>query len=418
MFRRYDSAKTGLTIDNIQDLFATLSFYKAAAAGDPQTLRLLIPDHEIWRFFIDGVRQDNESWIAFERTESGYLQALYKAYQEIFAFKRKLDIDFICHLHRVATEGVKNTNYGDIDKSDTGNFRTTKNDEIHYGLYNHHDYINTTLDGLFEYLERNDNLTRIECSNYHITIDKELVEYCRLCVTKARASNSAPDNDIRHQIQSNNSASKSVLALKNWACMSETLLFCKEVGETTNNRELAACIFKYVSSRSSNLDFRLTSEQKQNTNEILKNRMNELIHEYEESISNARGPFEKLFAIVTFIQSCEQLHPFRDANCRTFCMLLANHLLMRHGFLPCIFDDPNRFDMYSHKELMVECINGMKNTMNLIKHGKVYQLSTESILEKMLLKHYDPDKDLTYFNNTVSVERESRVRECKRRKIS
>ncbi len=427
MFRKLDSAKTGLTVDNIQDLFATLSFYKESAAGDPQTLRLLIPDHEIWRFFIDGNKQDSDSWIGFEERERGYLKALYKAYQEIFNFKRKLDIDFICDLHRIATNGVEETNYADDDISGAGNFRTIKTDAVYFGLCYNDTYKNTSPDGIFEYLERNDNLTKILAKKIDTTIanisDKEFIEYCRTCVAKARALNPSPtENDILEQIKSNNNNSESVASFRKYSYMSLTVLLCKAIGETTNNRELATCLFKIINKFDNEysfcVNFHLVSEQIYNTNETLKNRMNELIQKYDDSISKAKSPFEKLSVIVTFIQSCEQLHPFYDANCRTFCMLLANHLLMRNGYLPCIFDDPNRFDMYSHNELMVECVNGMTNTMNLIRHGKIYQVATEDILENMLLKNSNPDNELTYFNNTVSVERESRVRECKRRKLS
>ena len=52
---------------------------------------------------------------------------------------------------------------------------------------------------------------------------------------------------------------------------------------------------------------------------------------------------DKLFAIALAVQSLERIHPFSDVNCRTFCMVFLNSLLIQNNFLPALIDDPNKF---------------------------------------------------------------------------
>lgn len=91
---------------------------------------------------------------------------------------------------------------------------------------------------------------------------------------------------------------------------------------------------------------------------------------------------EKLQYILTLIQKFERIHPFEDANTRTFSMLLMNELLMTQGFPPSILADPNRSAYYSIPELMQEVINGMQKTLELARDKTlVDEMPTEVILE-------------------------------------
>lgn len=45
----------------------------------------------------------------------------------------------------------------------------------------------------------------------------------------------------------------------------------------------------------------------------------------------------------------------------TFYTLLMNRELIRHGFSPAIFDNPNGFDGLAPDEALSELIRGMKN---------------------------------------------------------
>jgi hypothetical protein len=54
---------------------------------------------------------------------------------------------------------------------------------------------------------------------------------------------------------------------------------------------------------------------------------------------------------IELCQNLEQLHPFPDANARTFSILLLNHLLARDKLPLAMFEDPNRLDGWSKAEL-------------------------------------------------------------------
>ncbi len=83
---------------------------------------------------------------------------------------------------------------------------------------------------------------------------------------------------------------------------------------------------------------------------------------------------DKLFAIALAVQSLERIHPFSDVNCRTFCMVFLNSLLIQNNFLPALIDDPNKFDGYdslSLVHLIKEGIQRTKTLENYIKNKKL-----------------------------------------------
>lgn len=73
-----------------------------------------------------------------------------------------------------------------------------------------------------------------------------------------------------------------------------------------------------------------------------------------------------LSSIVKLIQRLERIHPFYDGNCRTFCMVMLNTLLIQHDFPLTLMDDPNKFDGYSVDELVQLVKEGMDRTRELV----------------------------------------------------
>ncbi|PJD93341.1 MAG: hypothetical protein CK424_02860 [Legionella sp.] len=92
---------------------------------------------------------------------------------------------------------------------------------------------------------------------------------------------------------------------------------------------------------------------------------------------------EKLYIIADTIRRLEQMHPFQDMNCRTFCMVFLNVLLIQNDFLPALIDDPNKFDGYDTHSLV--------------------QVIKEGIERSEILNHYITPKDthrtLSIFSN-------------------
>lgn len=84
----------------------------------------------------------------------------------------------------------------------------------------------------------------------------------------------------------------------------------------------------------------------------------------ELSISDSEN--STLTAIAKAIQRLEHIHPFQDGNCRTFCMVLLNTLLMQYGYSPALISNPNMFDGYEINELVEIIKKGIEKTNSLI----------------------------------------------------
>ena len=59
---------------------------------------------------------------------------------------------------------------------------------------------------------------------------------------------------------------------------------------------------------------------------------------------------QKLWAIVRITQGLNQSHLFTDGNIRITAMVLMNSLLIKEGFPPVIWEDPNVLDGHSLDE--------------------------------------------------------------------
>lgn len=94
---------------------------------------------------------------------------------------------------------------------------------------------------------------------------------------------------------------------------------------------------------------------------------NTIINNYHSSIEMAKDDNAIVSAIVDFIYDLEHLHPFDDVNLRT-CIVLANILLMEHGFPPVVNRDPNYLDGCSKKEFFNFLKEGMLTTLAMIEH--------------------------------------------------
>ncbi|WP_369007998.1 Fic family protein [Legionella sainthelensi] len=88
--------------------------------------------------------------------------------------------------------------------------------------------------------------------------------------------------------------------------------------------------------------------------------MSDFITDYQSEIEKAKDSTDKIKIIAKLVQKLEILHPFTDANCRTFCILLLNKLLLENKLTPVILDNPNRFDGFANQELVQEIMEGQE----------------------------------------------------------
>lgn len=102
------------------------------------------------------------------------------------------------------------------------------------------------------------------------------------------------------------------------------------------------------------------------------------LQEYHTNISTCTNLSQKIESIVSVVQKLEQIHPFSDCNCRTFCMVLLNAVLMQNNILPSLVDNPNTFDGCSISYLTKSVHDGIILTKKLMDYeDKNHQLQPE-----------------------------------------
>lgn len=412
MFTKTDSKAT---LKN--KLNNVLKEYQLVANQDPDTLRLAIHPQEIWRFFVDGYRQAedmdvntyfdlgvlkhpiranyynfsldkiqytkavtsdwgdlikrlhlkeqtaeitvkellqfNQGWFLCERREKGCLKAFYRAFNVIFEQHQTLNLAFILRLHALATAGVENTNYTQKLKDKearVGTIRNNPESKMAFGLAS----ANASKEGLFELVQQDDSY----------------LNYSFFIITDCENS-----------------------------FMQERIQRARSVKQKVNH--LYDCV--------TNDAFQLLYSSTETSRESLTTKATGFIDKYHSAISQSYSPLDKLSSIVVLIQSLEQLHMFYDANCRTLCMLLLNHLLLMNGLPLCIQFNPNRFDMCSHHELVQSVIQGMENTFTLLRTGELFKVKTTDLIQIAKLPNalgasYD------YFDSAVTIEERARRR--------
>ena len=311
----------------------------------------------------------HRGWLHFELIEPGYLLGVMSAQKYMLdlikADKKHITVNFIKQLHKLSVQGVKNTNY-DANESKAGEFRKTQEES-----YRSIALINqvTSLAGFKKLRER--------------ILKGELA--VKICFENKK--------NIHHYAEIKNEDSTEEL-YNEYIAKSNPDWCVRLYGLVPTIPAPKASLFSCftIFPKSAAEDFF--------TKTLLK-----YISKYEEEMSVAKAPLEKLHAIVNFIQLCEQAHLFADANCRTLCMNLLNFLLMTNGFPPAILTDPNRFDCYSVAELMDECIAGMDRALKITKGEKVFNVATFELLEGLsideiryfekAIQHINPEFKLT-----------------------
>jgi len=86
---------------------------------------------------------------------------------------------------------------------------------------------------------------------------------------------------------------------------------------------------------------------------VTREHMGMFLHQYQAQRNKTpkATPAQRQAQAIELCQNLEQLHPFPDANARTFSILLLNHLLARDKLPLTMFEDPNRLDGWSRGEL-------------------------------------------------------------------
>ena len=104
------------------------------------------------------------------------------------------------------------------------------------------------------------------------------------------------------------------------------------------------------------------------------------IDQFNLAIKSAVTKVNKIELIVSFIQSCLRLYPFRDANHRVFGICVLNFLLAREGIGRCFLSDIRQFILVSKDQ----CINVIKKCITPLSKKHLPQQEFQSILNNYM----------------------------------
>lgn len=268
----------------------------------------------------------NQGWVGFEDNEPGYLTNITNAFNYILknsVDKKKLDLDFIKEIHKLATQNVKNM----LEGTTPGEFR--KNN-ARWDI----NQVGDSLDGLKENMDYLKTL-ELEWNNPGILI------YTR-------------DSD------------KIVKRFNTFI--------------TKDTQDLAAAIWSLVKPENE-VYYHTTDATKIDTSkDFLTIVSNRLLDELDKALIAAHSKEEKLTAIFTYLKRSVLHHVFDDGVGRTFSMLLLQYLLIKEDLLPVLIKNSNFIPGLSVKELVDEYLRAEKE-MELILKDPDY-INSKDIVEK------------------------------------
>ena len=351
--------------------------YKSLCNSDIKQLRNLIPPTEVWRFFIDGNRQD-EGWVNFENKEPGYLQAMTKAFQKIFLPSSDLE-SLAKELHLIASTGVNNTHY-EVYRDQFSNEKPGEYRQFSRPSAGFHP-ITSTPKGVEELLQ-----TILDAADNEAFFMLYLFDDTAEGIALQYAARSHFIRTCYHKFYFGKLSDPTSIDLNNTETVHDLVKLYDNI-TFDNFKDLLSVFSSYYGKpqRSTSLVFYVNSDKPDgpHISSIISKKMQDILKHYHEEMNNAHTPYEKLIAIVRYIQGCERRHPFIDCNTRTYSMLLANHLLSMHGFPIAIHDNPNRCYAITLEEMAKELIEGMSRTLDLASGElALYGVKTHDLLAK------------------------------------
>jgi hypothetical protein len=135
-----------------------------------------------------------------------------------------------------------------------------------------------------------------------------------------------------------------------------------------------------------------------------------ILEECNQRLQTVSKDDDVILAIIHAAYQIEHLHPFKDMNLRT-TIIFINLLLMKYGFPPVMYDDPNFLDGCSKSEFFEIIKKGMLTTLNVIENpiDSYFGFSSNSFTE-------EENKQYTVIIAPIGQQLE--VRNCKSAEIA
>lgn len=303
------------------------------------------PNEELYRLLVEGqiyrhAKKDDfyeEAWQGYEKREPGsveaYFHALLVAIQQVNK-NPELTVDLIQKIHQACTQNV--TNVAVVP----GKFRAPNaRQEIHFSIPKER----ATVAGLTELLNSIEN-------NFGSSLSSLEAGMIVFSTTSAISIHNIETQRKKYNVNSNEELAKIIYG---------------EMAKLSEYDEIKVK-FTYGQEKDSTEDKKIYFYFPP-APELIPALIKKITESYNREIREAKNDDEKIEIIANHVKQYELLHPFHDANGRTFVNVLLNILLMQNGMPPATFDESNVFDAYSTKELVDVIKNAIKNTKQVIE---------------------------------------------------
>ena len=379
---------------------------------------LRYPLNEQWRLLVDGIEyanftsktdentialeHDPAGWRQYENREPGSLAAFFSAWQyclnEIDSHPERtpLTSQFILDLHKFVTENVSG-NFEAISEED----KKFRNDSIEYYAFTakeRHRYTSEGFKSLLSFvndkkndaillypemkpfvqytadnspLKPNDNAVILYMKKnllFHtINIDASnldvfpIVQKCKSMMDAFRNNYDGKSGYAFYMIRSN--------AIYKLHPVNNSNISADEILKRVRRDK---CLYissqAYITPQASPLPLKIESFIPKYPENFIANKISQIINDYNEKIAREKCDDDKLFVIGNTIQALERIHPFSDANGRTFVNLLLNYMLLKEGFPPATLFEPNVFDAYGYTVAVLK--KGIANTLEIYRGNR------------------------------------------------
>lgn len=319
------------------------------------------PSEQYWRLFVDGEIATKEGGVAaFHNREPGCLEAMMQGFSQAIAHLQDdtLSVDLISEIAKTCTQQVINFKRSNVSQ---GKSREGIIKSAFFRL--NKDKVSTA--GLTQFIEQ-----------YEYALATGHPEHAGALLLRTNFDSPVPYVPLQKEVKA-----VAGFAFNNVTYHEKTFINFVKTDDPTLSEEAAR-------QKASTLSPEQKAKLIQKTYETLATDQNNdpgycyvapehdvvnealalIVESYNKSITTCTTNQARLETIAKHTQHFERLHPFDDANGRTFVNCLLNWMLLREGFPPATFKDPNVFDLFSVAEITEKIKTAINDSQQLIKN--------------------------------------------------
>ncbi len=355
------------------------------------------PRRELWRLFVDGALQASEGFIKYDMREPGALAACFRGLAVGLQHVNNplLSEKLISDIHAACTQAVEFPDSTLTDHFASGQYTRRQR----YFKFNYRAAHCFSVEGIAAYLRMlsNDKAAGFNLNlAFNLGLQKGYVESkaeVNHMLSRQPSLDSHNDNmRLLNEILYRSWRGSAISLWDNYLAHPEIHAFDTfnglnldlHIGDVDGDaaraqrlQEISACIYTAIM-QSHHVLYYFAPHQ-----DLVKEKMQTIIASYNEQIVKASTREDKLCIIIVHVQQFMLLHPFNDANSRTFVNVLLNRLLMQHDMLPATFSQSNVFYFNSVDQIAALVTVAMNNTALLINGEKnLFNCMTNKWIER------------------------------------